>query len=207
MAYKDYTRVFVVVRAAQLSDWLGMISAKYGAAVCRFCHWRSCLQQLRDAACDVLIVDSDVTGSKTCHFIAQARRTRPWLSCIVLVGKGAVGRAVAVMKAGATDCLEKPGDPEPLLAAVEQGLRRAAAGTSLTAAQLSVLYLIVAGRTNRDIAKQLGRSVRTVETHRRSIFRKLGFRTSLEVMKWAMSAGFYGSPGLASDEVSIIPGD
>ncbi len=207
MAHKDYTRVFVVVRAAQLSDWLGMISASYGAVVYRFCHWRSCLRRLRDAACDVLIVDSDVTGAKTCHFIAQARRTWPWLSCIVLVDKGAVGRAVAIMKAGATDCLEKPGDPEPLLAAVEQGLRRTAAGASLTATQLSVLHLIVAGRTNKDIAERLGRSVRTVETHRRSIFRKLGFRTSLEVMKWAMSAGFYGSPGLVSDEVSNIPGD
>ncbi|MEN6428926.1 MAG: response regulator transcription factor [Phycisphaerales bacterium] len=175
-----------------------MASAKYEAVICQFSGCRDCLQRLLDMPCDVLIVDWDEAGTEARDMIVQARHMWPWQSCIALVGKGAVEPAVVAMKAGASDCLEKSTDPGPLLLAIEQGLCRAAAlfpsGTSLTRTQLAVLHLILAGRTSRDIAERLGRSKRTVDVHRRNIFHKLGLRSSLEVMKWAMSTGFCGSP-------------
>lgn len=194
MAYKHHRRIFVVARGAQLSGVMGLVSAQREVVVCQFRKWEDCRRRLLDTPCDVLIVDLDEAGAEPADVIAQARRIWPWQSCIALVGKGAVSRAVRVMKAGATDCIEKSAGSESLLLAIERGLRRAAAlfpaGMPLTPTQLAVLHLILAGRTSRDIAERLGRSKRTVDVHRRNIFHKLGLRTSLEMMKWAMSTGF-----------------
>jgi DNA-binding NarL/FixJ family response regulator len=74
----------------------------------------------------------------------------------------------------------------PLLAAIEKELPRVAAersGTELTATERRVADLIAAGTTNRDAAAALFVSVRTVETHVASIYRKLGVRTRAELAR------------------------
>jgi DNA-binding CsgD family transcriptional regulator len=66
---------------------------------------------------------------------------------------------------------------QPLLALIGRELRRVAgarSGTELTATERRVAELIVSGATNRDAAAALFVSVRTVETHESSIYRKLG---------------------------------
>jgi DNA-binding CsgD family transcriptional regulator len=72
----------------------------------------------------------------------------------------------------------------PLLAEIERELPRAAAartGSGLTAAEQRVADLIASGATNREAAATLFVSVRTVETHVASIYRKLGVRTRAEL--------------------------
>ena len=74
----------------------------------------------------------------------------------------------------------------PLLAAIEKELPRVAAersGTELTATERRVADLIAAGATNRDAAAALFVSVRTIETHVASIYRKLGVRTRAELAR------------------------
>ena len=74
----------------------------------------------------------------------------------------------------------------PLLAEIERELPRVAAarsGTELTATEQRVADLIAAGATNRDAAAALFVSVRTVETHVASIYRKLGVRTRAELAR------------------------
>ncbi len=74
----------------------------------------------------------------------------------------------------------------PLLAQIEQELPRVAAersGTELTATEQRVADLIAAGATNRDAAAALFVSVRTIETHVASIYRKLGVRTRAELAR------------------------
>jgi DNA-binding CsgD family transcriptional regulator len=74
----------------------------------------------------------------------------------------------------------------PLLAQIEQELPRVAAersGTELTATERRVADLIAAGATNRDAAAALFVSVRTIETHVASIYRKLGVRTRAELAR------------------------
>jgi DNA-binding CsgD family transcriptional regulator len=75
---------------------------------------------------------------------------------------------------------------QPLLAQIEQELPRSAAarsGTELTVTEQRVAALIAAGATNRDAAAELFVSVRTVETHVASIYRKLGVRTRAELAR------------------------
>ena len=74
----------------------------------------------------------------------------------------------------------------PLLAQIEQEMPRIAAqrsGTQLTATEQRVADLIAAGATNKDAATALFVSVRTVETHVASIYRKLGVRTRTELAR------------------------
>ena len=77
-------------------------------------------------------------------------------------------------------------DHRPLLAEIERELPRVAAarsGTELTATERRVADLIAAGATNRDAAAALFVSVRTIETHVASIYRKLGVRTRAELAR------------------------
>ena len=74
----------------------------------------------------------------------------------------------------------------PLAAQIEHELPRVAAarsGTELTATEQRVADLISEGATNRDVAAALFISVRTVETHVASIYRKLGVRTRTELTR------------------------
>jgi DNA-binding CsgD family transcriptional regulator len=74
----------------------------------------------------------------------------------------------------------------PLLAEIEQELPRVAAarsGTELTATERRVAELIADGASNRDAAATLFVSVRTIETHVASIYRKLGVRTRAELAR------------------------
>jgi DNA-binding NarL/FixJ family response regulator len=75
---------------------------------------------------------------------------------------------------------------QPLLAQIERELPRVAAersGSLLTATERRVAELIAGGGTNRDAAAALFVSVRTVETHVASIYRKLGVRTRAELAR------------------------
>ena len=74
----------------------------------------------------------------------------------------------------------------PLLAEIRRELPRVAAersGAELTATERRVADLIAAGATNRDAAAALFVSVRTIETHVASIYRKLGVRTRAELAR------------------------
>lgn len=54
----------------------------------------------------------------------------------------------------------------------------------LTAAEVKVLDLIERGYTSNEIAKELGNSPRTIQTHRNNICRKLGVKGRLGLIKW-----------------------
>ena len=65
---------------------------------------------------------------------------------------------------------------------------RARAIGTLTARELDVVRLIVAGKTNREIATQLSISTRTVENHIAAIFAKLGVHSRLQIAVRSMAS-------------------
>ena len=80
----------------------------------------------------------------------------------------------------------------PLLAQIEREMplvAAARAGNELTAAERRVAGLVAAGASNRDAAAALFVSVRTVETHVASIYRKPGVRTRAELARALSGAG------------------
>jgi len=63
----------------------------------------------------------------------------------------------------------------------------------LTAREREVLRLLVDAKSNKDVAALLGISVKTVETHRAAIMRKLGARSIVEVVRFAIRTGLVGA--------------
>jgi FixJ family two-component response regulator len=107
------------------------------------------------------------------------------------------------MKAGAVDFLEAPWTPEALLFAVRTALAEIHAEAerargrneahdriaSLSPRERAVLEGLLAGGTNKTIARTLGLSPRTVEIHRARVMEALGARTLPEAVLMATTAG------------------
>lgn len=124
------------------------------------------------------------------------------LPLILMTGHGDVPMAVAALKAGAVDFLEKPFDDDALLAAVRAALARGRAGqvrqaeqngsaqrlAALTPRERQVLDGLVAGLPNKTIAYDLGISARTVEVHRARVMQKTAARNLPELVRLALAA-------------------
>lgn len=116
---------------------------------------------------------------------------------IMLTGHATVELCRRAFKAGAAEFLEKPVDDELLLDAVQQAVRRhvhsrgrreaddaaRARYAALSEREREVLGLIVAGLTNKEIARALGLSPRTVETHRANLFGKLACESLAQMVR------------------------
>jgi two-component system response regulator DctR len=118
-----------------------------------------------------------------------------WLPVIFLTGHGDVPTAVAAVKRGAFDFVEKPFSDNALVDRIERALERSrsalsqrdAAGTvarhlaELTEREREVMRLVVEGRPNKLIADALNISVRTVEVHRARVFDKMHVKSAVEL--------------------------
>ena len=119
----------------------------------------------------------------------------PTLPVIFLTGHGDVPTAVAAVKRGAFDFVEKPFSNNALVDRVEQALqlsaqalllRRAGDATSraladLTEREREVMRRVIEGRPNKLIADELQISVRTVEVHRARVFDKMNVKSAVEL--------------------------
>ncbi|TIX51543.1 response regulator transcription factor [Alteraurantiacibacter aquimixticola] len=122
---------------------------------------------------------------------------------IVLTGHGDVDMAVAAMKAGALDFLQKPFERERLLQSVGNAVRLMAdrqarmlqsdwARTQLgklSDRECQVLDGLACGYPNKTIAYDLGISVRTVEVYRANVMSKLDVPSFADVLRIAFAAG------------------
>jgi DNA-binding NarL/FixJ family response regulator len=96
-----------------------------------------------------------------------------------------IRQAIHAVCAG--DSFFSPPVARHLAAAVQDGSQRPAGSlAALTARERDVLVGVASGRTNRETAAALGISVRTVETHRDSLMRKLGIHTVAELTRFAL---------------------
>jgi FixJ family two-component response regulator len=154
------------------------------------------------AAVSCLLLDVRMPGMTGPELHDELVRSGYRLPLIFITGHGDVPMAVASMKKGAVDFLEKPFNDAQLCALVRQSLDSAGraheqgsaerAATErlerLTSRERQVLDLIVAGRLNKQIADDLGISIKTVEAHRANIMDKLDARTMADLMKTALRA-------------------
>jgi two-component system response regulator DctR len=114
---------------------------------------------------------------------------------IFLTGHGDVPTAVAAVKRGAYDFVEKPFSDNALVDRVERALETSAAAigrqrarqaverrlSELTEREREVMQCVIDGRPNKLIADQLNISVRTVEVHRARVFEKMDVKSAVEL--------------------------
>jgi two-component system, LuxR family, response regulator DctR len=117
------------------------------------------------------------------------------LPVIFLTGHGDVPTAVAAVKRGAFDFVEKPFSDNALVDRVEQALaasrehlettrsktRVAQWVSELTEREREVMQLVIDGKPNKLVADALGISVRTVEVHRARVFDKMNVKSAVEL--------------------------
>jgi two-component system, LuxR family, response regulator FixJ len=131
---------------------------------------------------------------------------------LMITGHGDVPMAVRAMKLGAADFIEKPFDPQLLVARVRDTLRAAGpaeAGAAalraeiarrlelLTPREREVLEQLVAGRSNKAIGLELDISPRTVEIHRARVMEKMAVDSLAALVRLALAAGI--DPGATRD--------
>lgn len=125
------------------------------------------------------------------------------LPVVMLTGHGDVSTAVAAMKLGAVDFIEKPYEEASLIEAIERALRLASTRAeqdrmkgraktrlaNLSPREMQVLQGLVAGMTNKAIARELDLSPRTVEMHRANMMESLDVGSLSEAVRIAIDAG------------------
>lgn len=134
-----------------------------------------------------LVLDLRMPGMDGLALLEELRARHAFLPVIMVTGYGTVPTATRAMRCGAVDFIEKPVNHQDLLDRVRQALeldrhhrklfgpsqRTAALLETLTEREREVLDLMVQGSSNKQIARALNVGVRTIETHRANLMRKL----------------------------------
>jgi FixJ family two-component response regulator len=159
------------------------------------------LQVIDLAAPGCLIVDIRMPGMSGLELQSVLNDRGCQLPVIMITGHGDIPMAVRAMQAGAVDFLEKPYDNKVLLERIRHAFRLIAEKEQkkadllqatqrigkLTPREREVMDLLVKGRQNKDIAADLGISVRTAEVHRANIMKKLHAKSLSDVVRIALS--------------------
>lgn len=150
----------------------------------------------------------DVDGAELYRQLRSSGRRIP---VIFLTGYGDIPTSVRAIKLGAVDFLQKPVSDDTLLQAVTTALAEAKREreehgrledlsrryATLTPREREVIRLVLAGRLNKQIARQLMISEKTVKVHRAHALEKMGTRRVALLAQYAAQLGLSTQPGSA----------
>jgi two-component system, NarL family, response regulator NreC len=168
----------------------------------------SAIEQVERTQPDVLVLDLHMPGEPSLPAIPRLREASPETRVLVLTAQRDPSFAGEALRVGAAGYVPKEAAGSQLLEAIgvvaadgtyldpQLGARLAAtsaaagrAASELTEREIEVLRLIARGRTNREMAERLFLSVRTVESHRARIQRKLGRSRRSDLVDYALERG------------------
>jgi len=148
-----------------------------------------------------LVLDVAMPGMNGLDLQRKLSKDKIDLPVVFITGHGNVQMAVGAMQAGAVNFLEKPFREQELWDSVrkaleldEQNRRRKARRSQaekriaqLTSGEREVLDLILEGKFNKEIAAQLGLSIRTIEDRRTRLMRKMQAKSVAELVQLALT--------------------
>jgi two-component system, LuxR family, response regulator DctR len=177
-----------------------LLSEGFAGADAFEAHLTECTAPGRNAwppapSCLVLDVRMPGTSGLVLFERLAQRGLLPLMPVIFLTGHGDVPTAVAAVKRGAFDFVEKPFSNNALVDRIELALQASAqalqqrrdqdalarALAELTEREQEVMQRVVGGRPNKLIADELDISVRTVEVHRARVFEKMRVKSAVEL--------------------------
>jgi two-component system response regulator TtrR len=153
-----------------------------------------CLAQLRSKKCHLLITDLKMPEKDGIELLMDVKHLAPWVPVLMITGYGDIPTAVKAMKAGAEDFIEKPLDKKNFVRKIKSILEKNVSshpdlGDPLTKREMEVLKLVIDGKSNREIAIMLDRSIATVEVHRAHFMHKLSVHNVIDLIKRVADMG------------------
>ena len=159
----------------------------------RFRNATLCLNRIIKEDCSLLIIDISNPEINGFGLLKKVKMIRPQVDVILVTSKGDMPTAVEAIKAGATDYIVNP-DETNFLSTVKSILKTSQPEFDsdlmlLSKTERMVLRHVGEGKTNKEIAQTMERSVRTIENHRHRLMNKLKVRNAIELMKKAINMG------------------
>lgn len=197
--------IYVVDDDEAVRDGLTALLTIHGYTVLGYDSAEAFLAAGEPVAGACLLADVRMPGMNGLDLQRESRRRWPGLPVVMITGHGDIPMAVAALKAGAADFLEKPFDSDVLLTSIAQALGGAGDASSasptrpavdratleariaeLTPREREVMALVVDGLSNKMIAHRLEIAVRTVEIHRARVMDKTQAKSLAELVRMAI---------------------
>ena len=177
--------VFVIDDQKAVRDALREMLSVFGFSVETYESADNFLAAMRNPQVGCIVADVRMPGTDGIEL--ELARRKIGLPVVLISGHADVPMAVAGIKAGAEDFIEKPIDDAQLVAAINRGLTRtfseqikqqsfdalSAQFARLTPRQIEIFDLVVQGFTSQAIAATLAISARTVESYRTQVMEKM----------------------------------
>jgi two-component system response regulator FixJ len=192
--------VFVVDDDPGVGDAIRLLLRSVGLPALTFSSADEFLRAFEPDQAGCLVLDVRMPGMSGLELQGKLTEMGSTLPIIFITAHGDVPMAVNAVKAGAVDFLQKPFRDQEILDKIQDALatnaqRRAeqadldearARIDSLTPREREVMDLVVEGKANKNIARDLGISQRTVEIHRARVMEKMGARSVPRLVQLVM---------------------
>jgi len=200
-AQQSRAQIFVLEDERGIRDMLFMVLTKAGYEVVCFADGGAFLAAARKRVPAGILLDVFIPGKSGIELLRELRAEKYPAPVIVMSGRGDISMVVSAMKLGALDFIEKPFQADELLARISGALQSYAERQAKPAAfgplhfpgaeplskrEQEVLEQFFSGASNKEAARILGISPRTVEDHRSHIMRKLGARNYADLIRMLM---------------------
>ena len=201
--------VYVIDDDESIRELLSWLMKRNAIRVEAFPNARSFLKAYRPGVPGCLVLDLYMPGMSGLDLQQYLKEAGIEMPVIFLSGRADVPKAVAAVKSGAIDFIEKPFDYRKIVELVRECIRRDAdsragreearqrAGrlATLTQREREVLDRVIAGKVNRVIAEEMQISIKTVEAHRARIMEKLAVDSVAELVQATLGAKPPERPG------------
>ena len=197
------TTVHVIDDDEAVRSALSLLLRSAGHTVAAFDSSETYLHSEAAGADACLVLDLQMPGLSGLDLMAELAKRGPLPPIIMLTGHGDVPVAVAAMKQGAMDFLEKPFEDNALMALIDRASKlleerrserqnhdqHARVLAQLTPREREIMERVIKGQSNKVIAIDLEISERTVEIHRGRVMKKVGVRSVAELVQYALNHG------------------
>jgi two-component system, LuxR family, response regulator FixJ len=196
-------KVFVIDDDEAMRDSLEFLLGAADFDVMLFESARHFLDALPGVDFGCVVSDVRMPGIDGIELLKRLKADRSTLPVLVMTGHGDVPLAVEAMKLGAVDFLEKPFEDDRLIGMIDIALKQALSGVrseavsldiaarvaSLSPRERQVMEGLIAGLSNKLIAREYDISPRTIEVYRANVMTKMQAGSLSELVRLAMRAG------------------